>query len=283
MKPKPVQNIAQPAYPTRREVLAGAASFALVNLAGSSFVFAEAESDAIAVAPIFEHGDGRGATGCVVVSPPVFLSEEEAMQIIHEELVKHGVQLKDGVVLESVRIPQRMRTYDFEEIGKKASEKTVVESKKHAKPFALSGIDSEKNIAVEFVSKQHYFDLGGVQESYSSNELDDTDARAETDSRGARAALHYSSAQTYDFRTTAEFVAAQVKNQGKGPIHLGLFYDPLRQARRTTREKDDLLELREALEMRGKSRDQKKDASKQLLRLQVQDFVAWLKEQQVIE
>ena len=45
------------------------------------------------VAPIFQHGEGRGATGCIVMSPPVFLSEEEALQVIREEMAAKGVQL----------------------------------------------------------------------------------------------------------------------------------------------------------------------------------------------
>ena len=102
MEPKPVRHSEQPAFPTRREVLAGAATFAVVNLTGCSFVFAEPEAAKTTVAPIFEHGDGRGATGCVVVSPPVFLSEEEGMQILREELAKHGVHLKTGGTLEGV-------------------------------------------------------------------------------------------------------------------------------------------------------------------------------------
>ena len=40
----------------------------------------------VLVAPIFEHGKGRGATGCIVIAPPVFLSEEDARQAIEEEL-----------------------------------------------------------------------------------------------------------------------------------------------------------------------------------------------------
>ena len=94
MEPKPVQHHEQPRYPTRREVLAGAATFALANLAGCGFVFAETDGGKIIVAPIFEHGAGRGAEGCRAVAPPVFLSEEEGMQILREELAKHGVQLK---------------------------------------------------------------------------------------------------------------------------------------------------------------------------------------------
>lgn len=42
------------------------------------------------VAPIFAHGDGRGAAGCIVMSPPVFISEDEAMKIILDKLKAEG-------------------------------------------------------------------------------------------------------------------------------------------------------------------------------------------------
>jgi hypothetical protein len=38
------------------------------------------------VAPVFVHGEGRGATGCVAISPPVFLTEAEAVEILWDEL-----------------------------------------------------------------------------------------------------------------------------------------------------------------------------------------------------
>src|ERR1035438_3198523 len=37
------------------------------------------------VAPLFIHGEGRGAFGCVATNPPIFLSEDEAKQVIREE------------------------------------------------------------------------------------------------------------------------------------------------------------------------------------------------------
>src|SRR5690606_34641768 len=100
--------------PTRRDVLAGAASFALGTLAGGSLVFAqsggsgELPSGETVVAPIFEHGEGRGSIGCSAVVPPAFLSEEEGMQILGEELAKHGIALKPGRTLEEVRVPARV-------------------------------------------------------------------------------------------------------------------------------------------------------------------------------
>lgn len=41
--------------------------------------------------PLFIHGEGRGATGCIAQAPPVFLPENEARQVIEEELRKSGI------------------------------------------------------------------------------------------------------------------------------------------------------------------------------------------------
>ncbi len=125
MEPKPVQQDLHPAYPTRRDVLAGAATFALANLAGCSFAVAELESGKIAVAPVFEHGEGRGVTGCNVVTPPVFLSEEEGLQILREELAKHGIQLKAGGTLQGVVVPARSESYELVNKGGKQEVKRI--------------------------------------------------------------------------------------------------------------------------------------------------------------
>ena len=69
-------------------MLAGAASLALLDLGRGQLRIRGTEGGAIAVAPIFEHGEGRLATGCIVITPPVFLSEEEGMQILREEFAK---------------------------------------------------------------------------------------------------------------------------------------------------------------------------------------------------
>ncbi|WP_195984030.1 hypothetical protein [Clostridium sp. D33t1_170424_F3] len=41
--------------------------------------------------PIFEHGAGRGSYGCDSVASPIYLSEEEAAQVIREEALLQGV------------------------------------------------------------------------------------------------------------------------------------------------------------------------------------------------
>ena len=197
MEPKPVEQHERPRYPTRREVLAGAASFALVNLAGCNFVVAEPESGKILVAPIFEHGCGRGATGCDVVTPPVFLSEEEGMQILREELAKHGIQLKADRNLDGVFVPARLEKLDHGKVS-------VVEVPDKAKPLKLSGMDAEKKIAIEFISGTNYDDLGGLGGGLSGTAL-----------KGY-----------YDPKEAAAYVAAQAKKQGKDHVFFGVFYDP---------------------------------------------------------
>lgn len=46
------------------------------------------------LAPIFEHGGGGASFGCMAVVPPVFMSEEEAVEIVRQELEDAGY---DGV------------------------------------------------------------------------------------------------------------------------------------------------------------------------------------------
>lgn len=116
MKAKPAARTHVPRYPTRLEVLAdpdllkkhlpprwkagaemaGAVSFLLLANAGIRGATSPASHLSVrpaVVAPIFVHGEGRGATGCEVINPPVFLSEQDAMQVIREELGgKNGVR-----------------------------------------------------------------------------------------------------------------------------------------------------------------------------------------------
>ena len=53
---------------------------------------APSEAEALDI-PIFAHGTGRGGYGCESVAPPVFLSEEEAMQVIAEECAAQGIDI----------------------------------------------------------------------------------------------------------------------------------------------------------------------------------------------
>ena len=106
------------AWLSRAELAAAAGAFLTVNLAGCSPGAATGQgagrkatlkADAAAmVAPVFERGLGRGSTGCVIMNPPDFVSEEEAMRIVREELAARGLEMSDGGdPLEGVTIPSR--------------------------------------------------------------------------------------------------------------------------------------------------------------------------------
>jgi hypothetical protein len=266
METKPVQDFERPAYPTRREVLAGAASFALLSLAGFNFAFAESEVGKISVAPIFNHGDGRGATGCVAVSPPVFLSEEEALQIVKEELAKHGVKLTAGPVLKDLKIAPR----ETQQIGDDEKTKKVVVDEENAAPLHVTGMDDKKSIAVEFVGYDNYRKLGGV----SPYEITKVDREGHlTGSSGC-------SVSVYNFKEAAEYVAAEAKKQGKDRVFLGVFYDPLPiPPKPQPHKKDETVDRKAEREKREK---QLKEQSEKDLRQQAKDFAAWLKEQKAI-
>ena len=267
MKPEPVQHFEQPFYPTRRELLAGAATFALFHLTGCSLVFAESKDGKITVAPIFKHGEGRGADGCMVVSPPVFLSEEEALQIVKEELAKHGVQLASGLVLKDlIIVPRRTQQVEGDEKSKK-----IVPNEKDAAPLRITGMDEKRSIGIEFICEKNYKTLGGVDPQCI--DIVDRDGKL----RGSS----MSSVRNYDFKDAAEYVATQVKKQGKDRIFFGVFYDPLTILPWPKRPKNgEKVDRKTQLEKRDK---QGKEESEKLLRQQAQDFLAWLKEQKAIK
>lgn len=95
------------------------------------------------VAPIFEHGSGRGSFGCVSIAPPAFLSEEEAFKVIQEEGKRYGINFKtEGFTVSKVKIPET----SFQ--GKVTDSRTG--------NLELDGYDSGKKVGVEFISEEDY-------------------------------------------------------------------------------------------------------------------------------
>jgi hypothetical protein len=272
MEVKPVQHVEQPGYPTRRELLAGAMSFALLSLTKCSFVFAESEEGKIKVAPIFKHGEGRGATGCVVVSPPAFLSEEEALQIVKEELAKHGVKLAAGPVLKDLTIAPR----HIQQVEQDKKTRKIVLDEAHAAPLHVTGMDEKKSIAIEFVCRSNYKKLGGVDPDNHISVVD-------RDGHDSGMTV-LSTVKSYDFKDAAEYVAGQVKKQGKHQVFFGVFYNSWPEMPRPDRSKNgEETDWKAELEAWEKRNSEGKKESEKLLRQQAQDFVAWLKEQKAIQ
>ncbi len=196
------------------------------------------------VAPVFEHGEGRGATGCVVVNPPVFLSEEEALQVITEELARAGLSsFEQEVTLEGVLIPPRRLQFKTDWVGGSHKAETVAIPER-AKPLKVDLNDPTHRIAVEFIAHADYLDLGG--------------------------ASSMSTVQGYDMKDAASWVGKHVREQGRG-LYAAVLYDPVARLA-VDRQPGDW----------RKQMEEKKAESKRLLRLQVKDFVDWLKGQGAI-
>jgi hypothetical protein len=270
MNVKPVKHRPIPAYPTRLEALADpgllsrnvphnwnqntlTATALGVFLAANSCLRADgggksSHPKAAVVAPIFEHGNGRGATGCVVVVPPVFLSEEEALQVIAEELSQSGIKITSkNVVLEGVTIPRRRERFRSFKEGFKVD---VENDPEKAAPLAADGMDDTLRVAVEYVSESDYFDLGGPRS--------------------------FSTVQSYDFKKVAVGIAQAVENKGPG-VYFGTFYNPMPEIDpgRTGSRQDWTERWRRMHEEGGTE-------ARRLLHLQVKDFIDWLKGQGVI-
>jgi hypothetical protein len=201
------------------------------------------------VAPIFNHGEGRGAIGCIVMAPPVFLTEEDALQVIQDELSKAGIELTStNVALSEVAIKKRIKRYE-----RKGNESiTRVEEVEPATSLKLQLADPKRHVGIEFVGHTNYGAVGG--------------------------ASSMSTVQDYDFKDRANFVAQQVRVKSRG-LYVGVLYDPaapMSQPKLTSEEwKDrDLVQRR-----RKEAYEQGRASAREDLRKQVQDLAAWLKQQ----
>ena len=202
----------------------------------------EAPAHAV-VAPIFEHGEGRGAIGCVVVSPPVFLSEEEALTVIREELARHGVHLAESkVVVEGVATAKQRQVWGEDANGDIKID--LVEVPGSSKPLRIDGVDRKRHVAVEFVSaEREYFELGGPESQ--------------------------ASVQDFDTKRVAATLAETIQSQARDPFYVGVLYDPI-----VTDSS------REGGPAEWKAREARlREEARALLKAQVSDFVAWLAEQ----
>jgi hypothetical protein len=304
MKSKPVRKYTQPKYPTRLEIaarpallqrhqppawrkwpeLTGAAGlFLLADTARLSAADSPTSTNQTAsqaravaiVAPIFEHGEGRGATGCMVMSPPVFLSEQEALQVIREEMVTIGVQLgTNQTALAGVTVERGVLSAPANPSG--ATNRTkpadfTFEIKKE--PFKADVADPKKKVFVEFLSER------------DANQWDWERAREERATRGTNSAfLVFSSVQSYDMTKTAGYVAEWVRRQATDKVCFGTFYDPMARNLDISQHLAGLLAEKAPpgqTKPAGAFADAKAE-SRRLLRLQVQDFLKWLQAQGAI-
>lgn len=232
------------------------------------------------VAPVFQFGEGLGATGCMVVSPPAFLSEEEALMVIKAQLALHGIKLGAPTVLGEVSVPRRhyvaLDSDDFDSFSRE--HRRIVVDEDAAQPLEVDAVDDAGRIAVEFIGLDDYEQLGG---------LADDEIRLVDEEGTPTGSMIGSSVSTFDFKDTASFVAGRIESEGWAPLHVGVFYDPMA----------DPWSLGDSFERyadseEGEERDweaawateqtELRRASHALLRRQVEAFVGWLHSEGVL-
>jgi hypothetical protein len=276
---QPVRRVAVPAYPTKFDVLAEPdllarhvtpAWLAKAEVAGMLAVFLTASvagcsdkaklprahvnpqsANTAIVAPVFEHGEGRGYIGGGVARG---LPEEEALQVIEEELTRAGLELSArNVALPDVVIPHRRNDF-FWDAAKGEWRLHLVELSGPGTPLQLKFQDADRRIALTYVGERSHYWLGGPESG--------------------------SMADACDFKEVAHFVADKFAASGTVG-YLGVFYDPLVEVG----SEMDWAAVVEGGQHRVSWQAEKGHAlreSKRLLREQVKDFVDWLKGQGVI-
>lgn len=151
----------------------------------------ENKKSVVKVAPIFVHGDGSGSTGCIVMSPPVFISESEAKKIIFDALSAEGIQMSTENC-PVIQVNHSVFEFNFSDGSSKESVERVA--------LRMDGYNEELNLAIQFVSADDHEklkpDLG-----------------------------FYSSVQSYDTRETAELIRKEL--QDSSTVNSGIFYDPM--------------------------------------------------------
>ena len=209
------------------------------------------------IAPMLEEAlanDGRGAFGCVALSAPVFLSENEALELILSELEKAGLKLRDIVAVDGLQVPES-RTQLFANLG---DEPRLKKLKKGAYAFDFG--TGDKSVVVKFLHKDDY--------------------RKWTDDP-----YEGSTASYYDLSWLAKQMAETFRQRDEGdPVIMGLFFDPMVDCFQR-----DVLEKRVANNEFNDSDDYFLEANvagelgMEKLRAQVLHFVAYLKQEGVVE
>ncbi len=201
------------------------------------------------VAPLFEHGNGQGAFGCVMVAPPAFLSEDEALTVINDAALEYGLKFtrEDVPVFGGVLQP----VTDMYGSGDETRDTFV--------RFTPDFTEAEHGISIEFVS---------TNDVESWNKGEETISVGHYDTKGAAAQL----SEAFESAIPEPF----------GSYNAGVLYDPCERCKPEdfSGEEEYSQEEREAAwnEAEAKARE----TAEEQLAAQAKDFFEWLKAQGVI-
>jgi len=277
MQLSPVGRYTEPSYPTRRildehpELLALVPKrwrrnpVVLAALTGVCLLLATAKSQADTkakpstvsrVAPIFQHGGGRGAFGCDAINPPVFLSEDEARQVVVQEASKAGIDFRSACkVVPGVPrpIPQ-----EYERMRSKPEQYPPVRTPaRRSVSVLLDGMDTKLGVGYEFVSDSDFLEWLGKDFLWASSVEERSSLKSAELLRSGIAATRVRG--TY-----------------------GVFYEPYTSPDYKWLYKNGKTDWEATNAQHKATAEHAKDVAREDLRKQVQDFIKWLKAQGVI-
>ena len=162
------------------------------------------------VAPILDEAlerDGRGSFGCVAISPPSFLAEDEALELIRAELEAAGLHMQNAEPLQNVTAPvgpERETKRKTLADGTIRIESDMGWGKPNAlglRPVRFDWADTNRAVYIEYLTRRDYREWEGFSGS---------------------------TADFYDFSKLAQRVAESYgKYETDKPVFFGVFFDPL--------------------------------------------------------
>ena len=211
-----------------------------------------AKHDPVKIARIFSHGDGSGAIGCMVSSPPVFISEDEARKIIFTALKEENIDFST-INTPVLKFSVKPAVNYFHTEKQRLNDKKVITVE-----IKMDGYNVKNNLAIEYVSARLV------------NKLDPYDEME-------------SSVQRIDTKSTAERIRNELIAQGK--VNAAVFYDPITRYDPFTYY-DESPEAIDRLLSGNAPPPTSKDhrpSSRDLLKAQVKDFIEWIKKEGIIK
>jgi hypothetical protein len=190
------------------------------------------------VSPVFEHGQGIGAWGCVMIAPPVFLSEDEARQTIIHEFSNSGIELTSDSTLDKVLYfnkSDKIKSFDNSAKNYYLKDTTISSELKYI------AVNKEYNLGVVFIGNYNYNNYKQYDNSNTENTFDGEFQNYKTISRNIS-----------NFLTSTK-------------VNVIVLYEP---ANHYTGKNNV---------SKSKRKELITDSSKDSIRTQIQDFFKWLK------
>jgi len=196
---------------------------------------------ALGVAPLSNHGYGVGSYGCMVITPPIFMSETEAMAVVKDELEAAGISgMAQGVTLDDVTV-SGVAVEDCNP-GIEPGDSSIT--------FVADLYDEPKLLAIEVFTERDFTAMHR-----------DAELVCET------------SVESIDLKRTALLLTQELEEKGQGRWY-GVLYDPVPSASyddlQACWDREDPDPCEDAL------MDKTREMGKRMLREQVRDLVVWM-------